>query len=511
MKQETGTGKQRHRVHRDIAAPALALVLMVAITTFLLEILGLARIPYQDLVPDATGAIYDEEGHLLEEDLSPISWVIHKGETLVVTISLPEKAPFSHSNALVFSAYNADLTVMWGERELLREKLAPHRLSGNRLVRCDIPDYAWGGSLTLKIVTREKIDTSYDTLLFLMPSGDVRLYPLIYDAVPILLFMAIAVLSMLMFLYTLLMRLLQRRREGEGIYLFLFCFLLSVWYLGYNRALYVFSMNDAFNATAEYYAAYTAPIPAMVYFCKVTASKKFKTFCGILAIAFSVNAALVFAISASSIPWNMSDLVFTVRALLGVMLAGFIVRAIQTRHLPASSEKTVLTGLAVLAAITLIEIPAIAIRNQPGVPEHFRKALNFDYASVGILLFMAILVISYVNRLQEDLAFRIHERELEHFAFEDPLTGIPNRQSLIRQLKEVEVLQADLTVVFLDVDGLKKTNDSLGHEAGDLLLTTVADCIGAPRERSKAPTCSGAGAEMSSSSFSKTAMRQGRS
>lgn len=453
------------------------------ILTFLLEVLGLARIPCRDIVSDATGDIYDEEGNLLEENLSPISWVIHEGETLVVTIKLPEKAPFSCSNALIFSACNADLTVLCEGRELLREELSPHRLSGNRLVRCDIPDNALGGSLTLKITTRERFDTSCDTLLFLMPSGDVRLYPLIYDAVPILLFMAIAVLSMLMFLYSLLMRTLQRTREGEGMYLFLFCFLLSVWYLGYNRALCVFSMNDVFNATAEYDAVYTAPIPAMVYFCKVTASKKFRTFCGILAIVFSINAALVFAISASPIPWNMSDLIFTVRALLGIMLIGFIVRAVQLRHLAPSPEKTVLTGLAVSAAITLLEIPAIAVRNQPDVPEHFRKALNFDYASVGILLFMAILVISYVSRLQEDLAFRIHERELEHFAFEDPLTGIPNRQSLIRQLKEIEVLPADFTVVFLDVDGLKKTNDSLGHEAGDLLLTTVAGCIGRAAEK----------------------------
>ncbi|MEE8815200.1 MAG: GGDEF domain-containing protein [Lachnospiraceae bacterium] len=478
MEREKRRTEQRQQIRRSAAAPALALALMVVVLMILLEALGLDDIPYVNVTSQVRGSIYDAEGNLLEEDLSPISWVVQENESLVVTVPLPEKAPFPHSNALVFSAYNADLTVLCGGRELLREALPPHRLSGNRLLRCDIPDYAWGGNLIVKIATRERLTTSYDTLLFLMPSEDVRLYPLIYDAVPILLFMAIAVLSMLMFLYTLLLRLLQRKREGEGIYLFLFCFLLSLWYLGCRLALYVVSMNDAFNATAEYYAVYLAPIPAMVYFCKVTASRRFRLFCRILAIAFSVNAAAMFAVSLSPAPWTMSDLIFTVRTLLGIMLAGFIVRAVQVRHLAPSPEKTILTGLAVSAAITLIEIPAIAIRNRTGVPEIFRKVLNFDYASVGILLFISVLLISYVNRLQEDLAFRIHERELEHFAFEDPLTGIPNRQSLIRQLKEIEEPPLDLTVVFLDVDGLKKTNDSQGHEAGDLLLTTVADCIG---------------------------------
>ena len=61
----------------------------------------------------------------------------------------------------------------------------------------------------------------------------------------------------------------------------------------------------------------------------------------------------------------------------------------------------------------------------------------------------------------------------------DPLTGLPNRTYLIEALAHnMEVSKATgapLAVLFLDLDGFKYVNDSLGHTAGDELLIQVAD------------------------------------
>ena len=70
------------------------------------------------------------------------------------------------------------------------------------------------------------------------------------------------------------------------------------------------------------------------------------------------------------------------------------------------------------------------------------------------------------------------EAELSHQALHDSLSGLPNRALFIDRLENA-LLRANLrdrplAVLFLDLDDFKVVNDSLGHDAGDQLLTTVA-------------------------------------
>jgi diguanylate cyclase (GGDEF)-like protein/PAS domain S-box-containing protein len=73
------------------------------------------------------------------------------------------------------------------------------------------------------------------------------------------------------------------------------------------------------------------------------------------------------------------------------------------------------------------------------------------------------------------------EDQLQHRAFHDALTGLPNRSlftdrvehALARRVRE----PGKIAVLFLDVDDFKTVNDSLGHAAGDQLLVGIAERI----------------------------------
>ncbi len=74
------------------------------------------------------------------------------------------------------------------------------------------------------------------------------------------------------------------------------------------------------------------------------------------------------------------------------------------------------------------------------------------------------------------------EAELRHRSSHDSLTGLPNRVLLMDRLQQAltkEPRSAEpVSVLFIDLDGFKQINDTLGHEAGDRLLAEVAARLG---------------------------------
>jgi diguanylate cyclase (GGDEF)-like protein len=77
------------------------------------------------------------------------------------------------------------------------------------------------------------------------------------------------------------------------------------------------------------------------------------------------------------------------------------------------------------------------------------------------------------------------EEQIHHQAYHDTLTGLPNRSGFAPRLNEALAAAArharSGAVMFIDLDRFKRVNDSLGHDAGDLLLklvsTRIHDCL----------------------------------
>lgn len=73
------------------------------------------------------------------------------------------------------------------------------------------------------------------------------------------------------------------------------------------------------------------------------------------------------------------------------------------------------------------------------------------------------------------------ENQLHYNAYHDSLTGLPNRQTFMKllekclnQVRRVSGAPYQFAVLFLDIDRFKMINDSLGHQAGDELIITIA-------------------------------------
>ncbi len=87
-------------------------------------------------------------------------------------------------------------------------------------------------------------------------------------------------------------------------------------------------------------------------------------------------------------------------------------------------------------------------------------------------------VSNYVALFTDITSIKEHQRELEHFAHFDALTGLPNRVLLADRLQQAMASARDtgslLGVAYLDLDGFKAVNDQHSHGVGDELLIALA-------------------------------------
>ena len=84
----------------------------------------------------------------------------------------------------------------------------------------------------------------------------------------------------------------------------------------------------------------------------------------------------------------------------------------------------------------------------------------------------------YIGLLTDITERKANQAQLEHMAYYDALTGLPNRQLLADRLKQAiayaERHQQHFAICYLDLDNFKPINDRWGHAAGDELLIEVA-------------------------------------
>ncbi|GIE80642.1 hypothetical protein Aph02nite_65920 [Actinoplanes philippinensis] len=117
-------------------------------------------------------------------------------------------------------------------------------------------------------------------------------------------------------------------------------------------------------------------------------------------------------------------------------------------------SRVLFLGLAFLTAPTLSLV-------QSGVDNNAIIALVATALSTAFVLTRFTIAVREQERAQAQLAYQ---------ARHDPLTGLANRSVLSDELAR----SGPVAVLYLDLDGFKEVNDTYGHEAGDLVLSTVA-------------------------------------
>ena len=140
-------------------------------------------------------------------------------------------------------------------------------------------------------------------------------------------------------------------------------------------------------------------------------------------------------------------------------------------------------GFQVLEGLKKIEpdgyLPVLVITAQPG---HKLRALQAGAKDFVSKPFDMAEVLARVHNLLEVRLLhqqaRNYAKTQEFMALHDPLTGLANRRLLVERVSQAIIHAkrngAIMAVVYLDLDGFRQINNTLGHDVGDLLLKLVA-------------------------------------
>lgn len=296
-------------------------------------------------------------------------------------------------------------------------------------------------------------------------------------------------LSIAMFLIVfgviiMVLSMLMLRRAVNFVQTFciaLFSFLIGCWTLCNNELIEYFTTDLLMKSYLEYYSLYISPLPLTYYFrdkIDVRSNPKWLKvyFWGIIA------AEIVYI--ASAVILQEANLVHLPQILVGshilMILTIVLILMISVIDIKVRKQRPTIVMIGFLIAIAIVIVELIRFNIEKYITGFTKNAYSSD-TCFAVLIIVISLLLDYGNKTSKSLYENAHRAVLEQMAYMDELTGLGNRRMCEKKLTELEEKEMSsdsvYAIVSLDLNFLKRTNDTYGHKKGDELIKSFSDVL----------------------------------
>lgn len=400
-------------------------------------------------------------------------FTVHPGDEVEISLPLPQVEMYEP--VLVCSLSYAASEIFIEDEKIYehgteRERHRPSVGAGYHKIR--LPEDFQGKRLRLRLTGLERYKFSYLFRgLFFCENHNIAVFIIrqhlfaFSTSVTLILF-GILVLVIFLILYFVNIRL-------KGLVpLSMLSFSVGLWAICNIEFVRIFSDDLLLNNYIRYFSCYFSLLPWIVMVADLRRSspyiKKFRYFAYLHLVFLSLVGISEF--------WGVIDykrfmlfynIFFVVALLFGLYVMG------SGREGQKLYEKVLFLGNLIPACYVCVQLLFF------NLGKYFSFSLKMDAGNfyLSLLVVVSVFFAAYGMRFSDEIAGRKEVEILKKMAYEDPLTGLENRQSAILRLLEYDRACEDYHVVMLDLNCLKRINDQYGHSCGDKMILRFADCM----------------------------------
>jgi|P827metagenome_2_1110787.scaffolds.fasta_scaffold00699_22 diguanylate cyclase (GGDEF)-like protein len=250
--------------------------------------------------------------------------------------------------------------------------------------------------------------------------------------------------------------------------------LMGAWTMCNMKVIQMFSMDFAFNTGLEYVSLFLLPIPMCLLLVSMRRGRLARWKLNGVKLFLAV-AVLFFVVSTVSHVLNFAHypcfLTFYHLYVIALVLYVFASKILQERMV-GLQERILVYGIAIFFAFAIVDLVRFQMQWNFAL---FDSNVNVTLLPVGTLIFIIFLMASYFIYLYDVVMDKTEKEMLKQLAFRDSLTGLYNRAKCERIFEVLDMRDCCYAIVSIDMNGLKKVNDTYGHSVGDELLINFAD------------------------------------
>ncbi|MBP5247451.1 MAG: GGDEF domain-containing protein [Fibrobacter sp.] len=406
----------------------------------------------------------------------PVTGSVHYGDSLYFETKMPSN--LSGYSALHIRLYASAMDVYLDSEKVYsygRDLIETGEVVGSGYHRVEISPGWEGKTLKLRVYAAESgaFNTMPETTLLPnkmlgVPYSALHCSPAFCLAVFMCLFGAMAMIGGI-------------GAMGYATYFFrlpligFFSFVLGLWTVCYTHEIQLISADLEINAILEYSMLFLSPLAIEILFVVLRRKKIFGwRWYGLIALPifnglfFIVTAFLQICHIANYTHFLAPFHVYIVVAILFMMVPGVVFS--KREGLP---ERISGIGFIIFCLSCLVELVRYMLNQiTPGMDPRANPIVPW-----GVLVYLMSLLVSYAMYLQRAIINKTEKDLLSSLAYRDALTGLYNRAKCEQIFDALNGVSSDYSITSIDMNGLKKVNDTYGHGRGDEVLKAFARAL----------------------------------